>query len=122
MKHLNILWIFLKVRLHLPIYGIDVLNWTEYYLIGETSGLCEAIDLSLKSLGLKNSPTRYCIVQYFPKYTRQNAQMFRYKNYTSGAYWWHAWDWDKNGRLGFFYWLKDQYKNDKTNLRKLNVK
>jgi hypothetical protein len=119
MKHVRILWIYLKGLLRLPIYRIDVLNWAEYFYVGscDCSGLCDALYFSCANLNLYN----YTPLQiYFPKYTRQNAQMFPY-NYINEAYWWRAWNWDENGRLGFFYWLKEQYKKDRTNLRKINI-
>ncbi len=116
MKHLKILWIYVKGLLHLPIYRIDVLNWVEYMYLGETSGLCAALDVAIDDLRLVRWPK----IQYFPKYLKEHAQMFP-SHYTGESYWWEPDTWEIKGRLGFFYWLKEQYKDDKTNLRNISI-
>ncbi len=118
MKLFKILWIYLKCILHLPIYRIDILNWTEYFYIGKFVGLCSAIKMAMRKLQIFNEGFDEEIVYYFPKYTMQNAQMFPY-NYVGRVFWWEPDTWSISGRLGFFYWLKEQYKDDKTNLRRI---
>ena len=117
MKHFKILWICVKALLHLPIYRIDVLNWVEYWYLGQTSGLCAALDTAIDDLWLSSWPA---MLRYFPKYKKEYAQMFPC-DYIGELFWWEPHTWDTNGRLGFFYWLKEQYKDDKTNLRKITI-
>ncbi len=116
MKHLKILCIYIKVLLNLPIYRIDVLNWAKYWYVGKTCGLCLALVTSIDDLGLNPFPIRY----YFAEYTKQCAKRFPC-NYIGYGFWWESRTWDINGRLGFFYWLKDQYKDDRKNLRNINI-
>ena len=124
MKHLRILWIYLKSILHLSIYRIDVLNWAEYFYVGfpNRNGLCMALSCSCKCLNLDIWHYRE-LQTFFPKYNRANAQKFKeYYLPQPNVYWWTPDIWNIHGRLGFFYWLKDQYKNDRINLRKINVR
>ena len=53
---------------------------------------------------------------YFPKFRREVA--FKFGANKSNDWWWEYDVWD-TGRMDFLDWLIDQYKDDKTNLRKL---
>jgi tRNA(Ile2) C34 agmatinyltransferase TiaS len=114
----KIMWIFIKKCLHLPIYRIDVLNWAEYFYVNKKSCLCVALGLSLSDLDCYSYSAR----KIFDKYNIENAVLFNTNLLVDSKHvpWWPVYEW--TDRLKFFYWLKSQYKNDKTNLRKLNVK
>lgn len=77
-------------------------------------GLCFAIRDSLREYKLSHLCYRYESI--FPLFRPHYALYFGASK-TMG-YWWSAGEWD-SGRMDFLNWLIEQYKDDKTNLRKL---
>ena len=53
---------------------------------------------------------------WFPKFVRDNALQFGANTYSK--WWWEPDVWD-TGRMDFLDWLIEQYKDDKTDLRKI---
>lgn len=100
----------IKKLLRLPIYRIDILNNvdTKHY-----NGLCEAINDSIYDAFHKY----LYLPDIFPLSTYSNALKFDAYRGGSFGYWWRPKDW-KRGRRDFFNWLKEQYKNDREDLRK----
>lgn len=80
------------------------------------SGLCWALCVALKDYGM------YCeyshLSKYFPLFTRDNA--FAFGAAEDCMYWWPANNWS-TGREDFLNWLIEQYKDDQTDLRTIEV-
>lgn len=122
---LKIFWIKFKSIFNLPIYRKDALIWAKhYYANGDCAGLCYAIEDSISDLiHVHNKPQHF-----IPLLNPNVARSFQNKHgvdtsttrYNSGCFWWRPRVWELNdGRLGFLNWLIEQYKDDKTDLRKL---
>lgn len=102
------------------VYKKDIL---EYALKHHThnsinyGGLCITIDRALRHYGLNLCFTPTIII--FPLFNHNNARKFNSNTDENSilAYWWPKGIWD-TGRLDFLKWLLEQYKDDKTNLKK----
>lgn len=113
------MWIFIKRIFKLPITRYEVLRCAKKRAIKHPEiygGICNIIiDILTLDFDLSMEGT---LKDYFPKFTYENAFKF-------GAipgehvYWWKHKDW-KGDRMKFLDWLIQEYKDDKTNLRKLN--
>lgn len=120
---LKIVWIKFKSIVHLPIYRKDILIWTKYYYT-TYEGLCCAIESSIRDLIHVYNRPQHLIPLFSPYVVRifheKHGVDIRPTQYIYGLYWWEPHTWELNGgRLGFLNWLIEQYKDDKTNLRKL---
>ena len=122
---LKILWIKFKSIVHLPIYRKDVLIWAKHYYANKYwEGLCEVIGNSINDLiHVYNRPQHFIpllnpkVVKVFHKKHGVDISATRYND---GYFWWQPRVWELDGgRLGFLNWMIEQYKDDKTNLRKL---
>lgn len=122
---LKIFWIKFKSIVHLPIYRKDLLIWAKhYYASKDCAGLCYAIENSISDLmHVYNAPPHLIpllnpeVVRIYHKIHGVDTSTTRYN---SGCFWWQQCVWELNGgRLGFLNWMIEQYKDDKTNLRKL---
>ena len=101
---------FISRLLHLPVTRKEVLKRAKKL---KRAGLCFSIDRALIDYGI------YLNVSYhylFPKFRREVALNFGANK--SDDWWWECGVWN-TGRMDFLNWLIDQYKDDKTNLRKL---
>ena len=76
-------------------------------------GLCLSFCHVLNKYNISHN---YQYTRYFPKFVRKNALPFGANKDVD--YWWEPYIWN-TGRMDFLDWLIDQYKDDKTNLRKL---
>lgn len=109
-----------KHLLFLPVTRYEVLQYAKELQTTRTyGGLCNLLDDALMYYNIYYpSPTEIhsspAIV--FSKFRLRYAKYFG-THYLLG-YWWEKGQWD-TGRLEFLDWLIDQYKNDKTNIRKL---
>lgn len=110
---------FISNLFRLPVTRVEILTYAKRLAEKHPDrylGLCLLIQDSLRFYGITTqcytTEERY----YFPLYTRQNAFCFGATKDT--AYWWHPCQWN-TGRMDFLDWLIEQYKDDKTNLRKL---
>ena len=114
-KILFSLYIEYKIKFNRPIYRVDILRYVKY--IKQRSGLCESICSALFRCNIY-MPTEIeaAVSRFFPLMDRKNAEHFNALYHT--GYWWYADDWT-GGRMDFLNWLIDQYKDDKTDLRKL---
>ena len=74
--------------------------------------ICDSIYAALDDYSIP----RTSLHVYFPKFIRQNALNF--VGSKNSLWWWEYDVWD-TGRMDFLNWLIGQYKDDKTNLRKL---
>lgn len=108
---------FISNLFHLPVRRVEILKRAKRY---KESGLCYAI---LKAAGDYKVNVHIPLTISFPLFTYNNAFPFGAKipcGYcmAMNQYWWPRGIWD-SGREDFLNWLIEQYKNDKTNLRKL---
>ena len=78
----------------------------------QKAGICDSIYAALDDYSIP----RTSLHVYFPKFIRQNALNF--VGSKNSLWWWEYDVWD-TGRMDFLNWLIGQYKDDKTNLRKL---
>lgn len=116
-KRLFSLYIEYKIIFNRPIYRVDILRYVKY--IEQRSGLCHSISSALSHCNVyKTTETDVGAVvsRFFSLMFRKNAEHFN-ASYNAG-FWWPVGDWT-GGRMDFLNWLIDQYKDDKTDLRKL---
>ena len=101
----------IKNFLHLPVTRVDVLEYaTELQATRYYPGLCALLDDALEHYDI------YSFVRViFPKFQEEYARHFGASYH---GYWWERFNWG-TGRLDFLNWLIEQYKDDKTNIRKL---
>lgn len=109
------LYLFIKKKLKLPIYKVDVLFDVKYNTRFSNNGLCPAIRHSLDRCLNRDEFELYQIEDIFNKLDR-NIAIDRF-NGIHYHYWWSINDW-KGGRMDFLNWLIDQYGFDTTDLRK----
>lgn len=96
---------------------VDILRKAKSSTYRKT-GLCSAIRCALEYYGLSSLSWIDDLSEVFPLFTRGNAKRF-------GAdlilvYWWPIGEWN-TGRMDFLNWLIEQYKDDNTDLRKLQI-
>lgn len=128
MSKLILLW---KRLFNLPVYRCDLLRYTLHHEHG--LGICNAICGSLVMAGLESIYIfdRECTIadehypeifipypHILPKFTYTNAQQFNGNFYHIG-YWFPLGDWEK--RKEFIRWMMNEYKDDKTDLRIINI-
>ena len=109
--------IYLKNKFNRPIYRKDIIevalqDWDGMHKFG----LCNALDHAMSKFDMPyvgHSGTK----EFFPLFTLTNAVRFGAQP-EFRMYWWPEGDWTK-GRIEFLEWMKKQYKDDKTDLRKL---
>lgn len=77
------------------------------------SGICYSVISALRDYGV---PCNHWLDEYFPKFTKENALQFGADK--DDNWWWTPNVWD-TGRMDFLNWLIEEYKDDKTDLRKL---
>lgn len=101
-----------KNFLRLPVTRVEVLEHAkELQGTHQYQGLCFLIEDALSAYGI--CPFASIVFPKFsPKYARQFGAFCDY------GYWWDRGEWD-TGRLDFLNWLINEYKDDKTNIRKL---
>ena len=123
--YLRIAWIKIKSLIGLPIYPVDILLWTKHYYANEDyDGLCCAIYNSIRDLMHVYRPPQYFIPLFSPKvakaFHKTHGVNISAVCCSYGCHWWKPRVWELNGgRLGFLHWLIEQYKGNKTNLRKI---
>ena len=116
MKYLILLKFWIKKTFNLPIYRKDVLQYVKIthkkyiYSVGLCKTIADALFWFNIYVDLYNN-----IKDYFPKFG-DNINKFNGDN--NFAYWWTPVTWN-TGRLDYLNWLINEYKDDKTNLRKL---
>lgn len=101
---------FISNLFKLPVTREEVLKRAKKIKI---SGICYSLITALKDYGI---PYNRLLREYFPKFTRENALQFGADN--ENVWWWIPYVWS-TGRMNFINWLIEEYKDDKTNLRKL---
>ena len=106
----------LKKFFHLPMYRVDVLravreNRSRYMC------LCNAIACALRPL-VDFYPSYVSIKYYFPVFGGKEVFNFGAHANREDTYWWLVGVWS-TGRLDYLDWLIEQYKDDKTDIRKL---
>lgn len=98
----------------LPVRRVEVLKKLKKNLKKNNyQGLCLALLDACHDYNLNYSD----IIELFPGYTFANAIAFGATEHYM-PYWWEKYNW-KTGRIDFLNWLIEQYKDDKTDLRKL---
>ena len=102
---------FISRLFHLPVTRKEVLKRAKKL---KRAGLCFSIDEALRDYGIDLSYA--FVVKYFPKFRREEA--LKFGAHELDSWWWEQNVWD-TGRMDFLNWLIDQYKDDKTNLRKI---
>ena len=102
---------FISRLFNIPVTRKEVLKRAKKLKI---AGLCFSIDEALRDYGIW-VPYQLLTV-YFHQFRREVALNFGANKFYS--WWWESNVWD-TGRMDFLNWLIDQYKDDKTNLRKL---
>ena len=114
-KILFSLYIKYKIKYNKPIYRVDILRYVKY--IERSVGLCPSIRFALFRCNIQMPAVIKPLVPiFFPLMDRKNAEHFN--AIPLNIYWWPMGDWT-GGRMDFLNWLIDQYKDDKTDLRKL---
>lgn len=103
---------FISNLFNLPVTRKEVLKRAKK-LKGD--GLCFSIDEALRDYGIYLS-NALLMTKCFPKFRREEALKFGANK--SDGWWWEHDVWD-TGRMDFLNWLIDQYKDDKTNIRKM---
>lgn len=104
------------------VYRKDILEYAlkhHKYIYGKNhGGLCISIIYALQHYGINAYPMK--LKTFIPLFTNNNAILFKATNHNDASmvYWWQEGVWD-TGRLDFLKWLLEQYKDDKTNLKKL---
>lgn len=93
------------------VYRKDILEYALKYN-NKAKGVCFALWDSLSHYGMVHN-----ITLYLPLANLNYARRFG-ANVTYDGYWWPKGEWN-TGRLDFLKWLLEQYKDDKTNLKKL---
>ena len=100
-----------KNLLHLPVTRVEVLEYAkELQSTHQYPGLCALLDDALLAYNIYTFNSTI-----FPKFKEDYAIPFGASYH---GYWWECGRWD-TGRLDFLNWLIQQYKNDRTNIRKL---
>ena len=99
----------------LSITRVDVLEMAKSFRM---SGLCFAILCALNYYGIHKTDSYCDLTKIFPKFTRENAIPFGATE--EGIYWWRTFRWEC-GRIDFLNWLIEQYKDDKEDLRKIEL-
>lgn len=101
-----------KNFLHLPVTRVEVLEHAkELQVTCKYPGLCHLLNSALIDYEIWwASPSTT-----FPKFKEEYAKHFGASYH---GYWWERGRWD-TGRLEYLNWLIEQYKDDKTNIRKL---
>jgi hypothetical protein len=100
---------FISNLFNLPVTRKEVLKRAKKI---KKSGLCYTIRDALHKYNIYSRNPEI----YFPKFERKNALQFGADKFYE--WWWIPYVWD-TGRMDFLDWLIEQYKDDKTNLRKL---
>lgn len=104
--------LFLKKLFRKPIYRVDILNHAIRHH-RRNNGVCSAIDEGLYAIGINVNYDAILLI--FPAHNFMNAsQLFGAE---ANAYWWPQGDWS-GGRMEYLLWLRDQYKDDKEDLRR----
>ena len=103
---------FISNLFNLPVTRKEVLKRAKKL---KRVGLCSSIAEALRNYGVySNVP--HLFTEYFPKFREEEALNF-------GAEWKLGWWWEPDvwntGRMDFLDWLIEEYKDDKTDLRKL---
>ena len=111
---------WLKIFLGLPIYRVDVLVYAFNKNIKSkhpAKGLCYALSSALDCV-----KDNMDILEVFPLFSPETAEQFEaYIPMDSYSfYWWTEGDWE-GPRKDYLLWLIDQYKDNKENIRKLQV-
>lgn len=110
------LYIKYKIKFNRPLYRVDILRYVKY--IERRWGLCYSIYSALFGRYTHTSVAiGFTVSRLFPLMDRKNAMPFN--AHPLNAHWWPVGDWT-GGRMDFLNWLIDQYKDDKTDLRKLS--
>lgn len=91
------------------VYRKDIIEYALKH--NHSAGVCRALWESLRHYDININ-----INKYLPLATFDNAKRFRAIQLSSG-YWWLFNDW--TNRIKYLKWLLEQYKDDKTNLKKL---
>lgn len=115
-KRLFSLYIKYKIKFNRPIYRVDILRYVKY--IEHCWGLCHSINSALVYCNVDVTAISIdaYISRFFPLFKRKYAEPFNAQ--PLAVFWWPLGDWT-GGRMDFLNWLIDQYKDDKTDLRKL---
>lgn len=101
---------FISNLFNLPVTRKEVLKRAKKL---KRPGLCFSIDEALRDYGINLD---YPFMKLFPKFEREEALNFGAEK--EDAWWWEHDVWD-TGRMDFLNWLIEEYKDDKTNLRKI---
>jgi hypothetical protein len=102
---------FISNLLERPVTRKEVLERVKKIKI---RGLCHSISYVLNEYNILND--LHFLYIWFPKFVKENALQFGADKYSD--WWWKCDVWD-TGRMDFLNWLIEQYKDDKTDLRKL---
>lgn len=109
----NLISLKRKVKnfLHLPVTRVEVLEYAkELQATCKYPGLCHLLNDALAYYEIEPS-----LANIFPKFKEEYAKHFGASYH---GYWWERGRWD-TGRLDFLNWLINEYKDDRTNIRKL---
>ena len=101
---------FISNLFNLPVTRKEVLERAKKI---RKSGICSSLIFALEDYCI---PCSLQLKMYFPQFVRMNALQFGAD--TSYEWWWEPDVWD-TGRMDFLDWLIEQYKDDKTDLRKI---
>jgi len=103
----------IKNFLHLPITRVEVLEHAKELQATQIhyKGLCHLLKDALFDYEVYFP----FLITVFPKFKEEYAEHFGASYH---GYWWERDRWD-TGRLDFLNWLINEYKGDKTNIRKL---
>ena len=104
---------FISRLFNIPVTRKEVLKRAKKL---KRAGLCFSIEEALRNYGVYTGIFRPCLVKYFPKFSKEEALNFGAEK--EDSWWWECSVWN-TGRMDFLNWLIDQYKDDKTNLRKI---
>lgn len=100
-----------KNFLHLPVTRVEVLEHAkELQGTHQYPGLCALLNDALEYYDIWSPASTI-----FPKFKEDYAKHF---GASYRGYWWERFNWG-TGRLDFLNWLINEYKDDKTNIRKL---
>lgn len=97
-----------------PVTRLMVLNKAKEL---KRAGLCYSIQEAMAYYGLPIVSISE-LTSYFPLFTRSRA--FSFGARSCRAFWWRYGVWD-TGRMDFLNWLIEQYRDDKTDLRTIEV-
>lgn len=99
---------FISNLFNLPVTRKEVLKRAKRY---KGPGLCYTIGKAFEDYNI----IVFNISLVLPLFNKNNTKQF---GGSLGGYWWDWGVWN-TGRMAFLNWLIEQYKDDKTNLRKL---